>query len=214
MKLYLIYASIDAYIYDSEIKFLLPNQSVFQREEMKMKGLYAWTTKKKLLNEFREARDESNIYMYLKKEIDTEEFKIFKSDYNMLELKSYGYFKGYDEKHESEYINIVSTKNEFIVITEEGVTYIQEDLDEMLLNLDIYRCFNDKMMKAITLLGLKYQCDNMYGDEELVDYINYQMSFDVSDSIIKPKDWKNEFSMLIYLFQYMFIGTGRKEGVS
>lgn len=214
MKLYLIYASIDADVYDSEIKFLLPNQSIFQRENRVMKGLYAWTTKKKLLDEFIEARDDSHIYIYLKKEIDKEEFKVFKSDYNLLELKAYGYFKGYTEKNENEYINVVTTKNEFIVITEEGNNYIQEDIDEILIDLDVYCCFNDKLFQAITILGIKYQCDMICGDDDLVDYITYNMSFDIVDTVIKPKDYKNEFSMLLYLFQYMFIGIGRKEGIN
>lgn len=212
MKIYLIYASIDTSVYDYEIKFITPNKPVFQKEGNKMKGLYAWTTKKKLLEEFVEARNGAGIYMYLKKEVSKEEYFEFKSDYNLLELKSYGYFIGYNDKHEKEYVNVVSTKNEFITITEDGIEYVQEEITDIVVGLSPYPCFNEKIMKACSLVGLLTQCQLFYGNDDDVDYISYQESFGLSvgSAIIHANDFGNELCLLIFLFQYMFEGCGRR----
>ena len=213
MELYLIYADIDCKVYDKEIKYILPNEPVFQKDGQVMKGLYAWTTKKKLLKEFKDDRKDANIYLYLKKEVDEDELENFLDKYDMLQLKRYGYNKGTDENGKDRFINITSTKNEFIITTEFGAENMQEDIDEIFDHLLELRAVNDDVCKACCVLGIMRYWKAIYGEIDEIDYLNYQESFGLNPTAaaISHKDLTVEFNTLTYLFQYMFTGYGRKE---
>ena len=110
---YFIYVSIPQKIFDSKIKFLLSNTEDFRFKRNTMYGLYAWSTKKKIVKEFFELR-EPKIYTLVEKEIDSEEyFEHFKSKYSNLELK----IREYDRKDGANLktTEIVTTKNKLMM---------------------------------------------------------------------------------------------------
>ena len=67
MKLYLIYAIIPSNVFSTRIKYLIDNVKDFKTQGNDRVGLYAWTTSKKILEEFLEGRDH-DIYKVIKKE--------------------------------------------------------------------------------------------------------------------------------------------------
>lgn len=211
MKIYTIFAKVNLDDYNRIYKYLFPNKMysncTFSNNEWY--GLYAWTTKKSLLDEFLEIRGGSNIYDVKsdKMELTDEDFKNWKLDYIEYKLGRYKYKHYYDNKTQD--VEIVTTKNEYTQVVENS----SENFNELLRNLfnDAplidYKVFNDDIIKALDCLDYTSFFISNYGTDDECDNLSWSESFSMT-ILGKPKIpyTFDEVNLLTKLYSYMFYG--------
>ena len=208
--IYMIYTGIEEDVYNEEIKYLLPQTPMYRWKDNKLYGLYAWTTKKKLLNEFMEVRSNGGIYT-VKEQEETEELLYAMNDrYTLLKLNYYKFQSVPDEKG-NKTISIVTTKNEYVITTEDGMQFIYSDFTEYINSIADYRMCNDSIMDALGRVGYNEWYDSIFGvdDPDIISLIDWNRSFGTT-TFYRIMDLANEYDILIYLFRYMFTGCRRK----
>lgn len=206
-KIYIIYATIPENIYNRQLKYTLPSTNKdYQWKNGKMYGLYAWTDSKKILNEFFEIRN-SGIYTVSKKScLSDEEYKIFKDNYSMLKL-SLNRFYYTSEMNDDECIDIVTTKNEYVISTEYGIETLNEFAFKPSEEIS-YLLFNKEIIKALDTVGYVDAYNDLYGTDDQAGFTSYQNSFGLTTFGYKkslPKI-ENQMNILLFIFGYMFYG--------
>lgn len=223
-KIYLIYVSIPRSVFDDGVKFILSNQQEFTYDDTKgMYGLYAWSNKKDIIEEFFEGRV-NKIYDLKTIEFDDkDEYKKFKSDKSQLRLDYRDYLIDKSivdgmvssrihgdipskELTADDIVKIVTTQNEHYQTTEEGDENLYEFGPKPSDFFD-YMIFNDKIIKALDWLNYSSKYDDLYSDKDRREWSNYNKSFNMSLSgnYIMDK-FNNEINILLYLFHYFFYG--------
>ena len=128
-KVYFIYATIPEKIFNTRIKYFLPQSSLhrFKRKHGAMYGLYAWTTKKKHLKLFLETRDPS-VYTVVEKDLDKddEEFEYIRRDIKEHELNKYEYITNSDDGEEEEDETISQQCDELNIMFQRIKDFISE----------------------------------------------------------------------------------------
>ena len=202
---YFIYVSIPQKIFDSKIKFLLSNTEDFRFKRNTMYGLYAWSTKKKIVKEFFELR-EPKIYTLVEKEIDSEEyFEHFKSKYSNLELT----IREYDRKDGANLktTEIVTTKNEWVNSTIDNEQNLWEFGPEVFEDIP-YKLFKNKVINALDLIGYIDTYIRKFGTNEEIDDENYNRSFGLTSNGNEYRlNTSDTVNVLLYLFHFLFYGT-------
>lgn len=192
MKLYLIYAIIPSNVFSTRIKYLIDNVKDFKTQGNNRVGLYAWTTSKKILEEFLEGRDH-DIYKVIKKEfMDDEDIDKFKSVYNTLELHLYHYNNKHSETS-GKGIDIVTTKSEYV----NSVLDLEANITGFgypTFALFDYSDFNQELKTALEILNYNYYYDSN------------ALAFDEKSESTKSSEEFNEVAGLLYLYGYMFGG--------
>ena len=202
-KVYLVYATIPYKIF-IKIKYMLPKIEKFKSKGNNMVGLYAWTTNKEYVEEFLEIRNNS---IYTVKKVDIEEkgeLKSIKDNYGTSELKPYEYYLDSDDK-DSEHVDIISTKNEFVCSTIDSEEYLF-DFGPSVEEEAPYVIFNDDIIEALDVLGYTDKYDLSFGDSEKVDLVSYNNSFGVSVMERSKIKFTNQMNILLYLFSFFFYG--------
>ena len=207
-KVYLIYATIPTYLFENKYKYLIENRYDYKPYEDNMIGLYAWTTKKELKKEFEAVRSQSNIFNVIKKDdIDDEFEELLTTKYASLELGYRDY--GIDN---DEYLIICSTKFEHVNSTIDGDENMEEFYEKSYLDdfgLIDYKIFSKEMQVALDTVGytMKY-IETSSDDQEEIDFINYNSSYNMGATGVNlPTMNNNEYEILIYLYDLMFLGT-------
>lgn len=205
-KAYLIQAFIPSTIYDDRLKFLFSKAHDFRAEGDKMIGIYAWTDKKEIVNEFIDGRTQ-DIYKVMKVDFcDKEEYEEFQRDYKELKLNYYKYKLSppFSRDSNASELEIVSTFNEYIQTTEYG----QENMYEFGL-ADIpdinYRIFKPDIIDALDVINYTSEYDKNSGNEEDADNLDFQLSYGCSSLGHSLKfDVSNEVNVLLHLYKFMF----------
>lgn len=207
--MYFIYIIIPRNIYDSKIKFLLSQQYDFRCKHVdKMYGLYAISDSKKLVEEFFDIRGNYGQYLLVDKKVDdkdmVKELKDIKSD---LFLK-----KVVLTDSDGNDTEMVVTKNEYSIIEYDGSQYVAEFGPDAHATYD-YKIFNDKIQKSLSKLNYTVAYDTLHCKDlnrmECADY-NYGFYSDNSDE--ESRVGYSDLSTLIYLFNYMFLGSNEIKG--
>lgn len=204
-KIYFIYVTIPEKVFNTKVKYLISNSHNYRWKNGNMYGLYAWSTKKKLIKEFLEIRNNS-IYTVINKEIDEDYYKEVKSTYGTSELKLLEY-KHLDSNKNLNTIEVVSTKDELRCSTIDHQEYLEEFGPSVYSDLPI-TLFNDKLYVALDTIGYVSDYYSLYGTDEEADYYAYNKSFGLtctgkSTKIFSDADTVN---ILLYLFHYLFYG--------
>lgn len=203
-SIYIIYIKIDEDTFNI-FKYIIPNVHDFKWRDDNFYGMYAWTTSKSKLSEFLEIREKS-IFNISKKEIDDEEYKMFKSHYHLLELKRYDYNSNRTNK--DEYVKVVTTKNEKIEVQDNGSENYNE-FGPAVSSLFNYKIFKKDIIQALDIVGYTGLYDVNYGNLDYMDAANYNKSYGLTplgNSILtNPSD----LSLLVYLFYYTFYGKNK-----
>lgn len=207
-KIYFIYAAIPEKVFNT-VKYMLHNADTYRWKSGKMFGLYAWTTSKAIATEFFEIRNK-NVYTLIKKDIDEDEYKHIKDQFNVLKLDHRRYYFTHEREKENS-IEIVSTKNEFVCTTMDAEEYLFEFGPPINESIP-YQIFNDKVMYALDLLGYTKNYDLKYADETQVDFTNNQLSYGLT--VLGTTDkirYDNEMNILLFLFRYFFYGDKQED---
>lgn len=214
MKIYFIYAKIPMTVYDTRIKFIISNVHDYRCKDNHMFGLYAWTRKKKLCEEFLELRDCPELYTVIKRDdIREDQYKVIKDRYFQLELKPYRYFydtkvREEEEENADRFMEVVSTQNEYNISTNEFSEYINEFGPHMDSNYPDYRIFNSEVIKALDIIGYTTDFDIINTEdarkENAINLFQQGKTVYGRDLYLTGE---NELSNLLFLFRYMFFGT-------
>lgn len=204
-KVYFIYATIPEEIFNKRIKYFIDHQAIhrFKRENGKMYGMYAWTTSKKKLKSFLNTRNNS-IYTVVKKELNNEiEMTELKRNFGSMQLDYYLYRSDTDGKE----LCVTTTKDEYLASVEEVELNFWEFIISDLVDVN-YKIFNKEVQEALDLLDYTRQyASNCSDDEDLHDEACYNASFHKTlFGIDNPFEGYNEANILLYLFEYMFLG--------
>lgn len=205
MKLYLIYAKIPESEFNKTIKYLIPNVYDYRWINEKFYGLYAWTKSKSKLNDFLEVRYKK-AFEVSKKNIDDDEYQMFKDHYNLLELVRHIYKYGNKKKE----IEVVTTKNEEIESIGNG-SENYNDFGPRVHPDANYRLFKDDIIHALDMIGYTSAYDLCYGNMEEADNASFNMSYNIGSmgSTIACKP--SELELLVYLFYYTFYGNSMRK---
>ena len=204
MKVYFIYIAIPSNIFDGRIKYLMSNAADFRHKNQVMFGLYCWTTKKKLVNEFFEVR-ENKAYTLVPKELDEESLKKLKDSYSKIELKMRPYSHFINNKKTM--VEIVSTKDEFVCSTIDYEEYINEFGPDVYndVPLEIYK---SKIYTALDTLGYINDYICRFGNEEELECLTYNQSYGLTITGKKYKvRYEDNVNVLLYLFHFPFYGS-------
>ena len=204
-KIYFIYASISEDVFNKRIKYFIDSRIIhkFRWKHGKLYGMYAWTTDKKKVKDFLETRNGS-IYTVIKKDVEDkdEELKRLRREYGEQELNYYSF--RHDDPEE---MIILTTKNEYTISTDNIEEYLYEfgGFNDY-LKYD-YRVFNEEIQLALDILNYNTQYDTNIGKTESIEYARYNSSFRVTPLGRTMTDFTyNEANVLLYFFEYMFIG--------
>lgn len=200
-NVYLIYIKVDNDSFNT-LKYIIPNVHDYIWRDEKFYGMYAWTSSKSKLSDFLETREEK-VFVTSKKELDSDEFELFKEHFYTLELNRYKYNTIRLDKKET--VEVVSTKNEYIEVVENGSENYQE-FGPTVSDRFNYKIFNKDIIKALDILGYTEVYDLNYGtydDSVLADY-NKSFGLTPLGNIISTTP--SALSLLIYLFYYTFYG--------
>lgn len=201
---YLIYVHIPRSIYDHCFKYMISNGLEYQCINDYMVGLYAWTTKKKIIKEFKETRAKK-VFEIIEKEYEDDYddiIKNLKGNYFNLQLKFRPYIKVKENGRDE--ILIASTLDEYIASVEDSAEWLNEKENEFVLSVPIY-LFNDEVYNALDILGL-VDINYVRGtNDDMVDYTNFQRSFGITTEGHKIIDkTEDQVNVLLYLFSYLF----------
>ena len=238
MKLYKIYLSIPENIYNRRIKWLVSKETFtdyhFRKDGKHVYGLYAWATKRKIIDEFKSTRF-MDAFVINKSNIDEDDLADFKHKYSNLELKSRIYYFSvrYDPNHfmyHEDNVDIVdnaSVNNKMEMISSEVVTTKQEWIESthnLHENMDRYcmtstkidyKIFKSHIIDALDVLGytithdLKFE-STLSGDEAFSRQIKAERNYHHNVTIKGNKLIKyheNEYVGLMYLYSYLFFGV-------
>lgn len=199
-KVYLINALIPRDVYDKKIKYILPRGSDFRSKGEYMYGIYAWCSNKKIKDEFLKSR-RNDIYNVVEIEFDDkEEFKKFKVE----QKESYLDYRKFETEIRDESIEVLTTFNEFIQVTEYG----EENLNEFSYsNIDLvdYLIFTDDIINSLDTIGYTSEFDKNCLDFDRFDNAGYNASFNLTSLGRQLKfDVQNELSILLNLFRFFF----------
>lgn len=199
---YLLNTKIPRHIYDSYIKFILPTHDNFRACGNDMvEGIYAWTDKKKYLNDFFELRPRDLYGIITIVFDDKEEFHKFSVDNKECRLDYHDFDSGSDD---GKSIGILTTFNEFIQVTENGSEYLEE-FGINHLDLVDYEIFNGKIIDALDELNYTYEFDSQYGDESRLDNASFQSSYNLSSMGSRLQfNIRNEVNVLLHLYRFFF----------
>ena len=211
-KVYFIFTTIPEKVFTSRIKYFIDPQTIHRYHRMdegKMHGLYAWTTSKKKLLNFLETRNE-DIYNVKKEDIPIgkkEYLHELRKEIGNLELN----FHEFETDNEDGKLELVTTKDEYIAVTEDLEPNYWQFVIGDLIDID-YKIFNHGIQEALDYLGYTaHYCMNNDEDYEngMCDMANHNNSFGRTVfGFHKPKLRYDQLNLLLCFFEYMFLGDG------
>ena len=206
-NLYIIYLSIDEYEFNQKIKFLLPINNSFRYKHGKMYGMYAWTTKKKIVDEFMGTR-KSGIFVVVTKSLEYDDGILSQFEFNYPEYKlSWHKYKENRNDENSECKEIVTTKNEDVIIINEGLAYLVDLLSNDMARLEPNK-FKPSIANALDVLGYWNMMFINNGDSNTIDYVSNRLSYGISAlgnrTYISEESFVNEYLLLLYLYSALF----------
>lgn len=216
--IYLIYIVVnDDLLFNLLSSFVNIKLYDYNDDSNTFKGLYAWTTDKDIYEEFMLFRKGCNLYRPIKKTIDKDEYKQFKSQYKSLKLKRYKYCRG----------DYIPKPDERVVSTFDEHSFIYEDCCDFALMVDKglfpdlivdYTIMNDEIIDALDTLSYTTEYDSYYGgdpdyyrddDSEIVDresLAGYNKSFGLTIFCHPYVDITcDKFKLFLYVFQPLLI---------
>ena len=214
MKVYGIYALIPTEEFENRMSRLVYDKNRFKlsKRENYYYGLYAWTTKKKVVKEFLDIRNK-NMYKVQEIKIPKEDEKDFKLDFKFEELAYYKYIAGKEE------YEVLTTLNEFT----ESCDNRSENLSDLFygkLTNEVadYMILKQDLIDALDIIGYTTYYDIECGgnpdvvtDEEAIsrtDFAGYHVSFGQTVFGRNYVDFtENELAALLYIYGPMFVGV-------
>ena len=228
---YLIYAKINENLWDRKMKILVSSANSHEyKKDIDLDyfiGLYAWTTKKKYVDIFKDSRKSAfNKGMYSIKHIvmDKDEYTTFMNKYSFEKLKFYKFRTRpgfiYNTKPSNTEETVLCTQMEHEECVEDK-QLIYEDMAD-LLRFD-YQAFNDEYMYLFERIGYATQFDiEMYGGfpddyfyEARGEAASYQESFGLSTNgvPIGVDLFGNQYGCLLTFYFEMFMGFERGQPI-
>lgn len=214
MKVYGIYAIIPTEEFESRMFRFVHDKHKFSlsKNGNYYYGLYAWTTKKKVVKEFLDIRNK-DMYKVKELKIDKEDEKDFKLDFKFEELSYFNYKAGDDE------YEVLSTLNEFT----EACDNRSENLDDLFYDVITnvvadYEILKKDIIDALDIIGYTTYYDiecggnpDVTSDEEANDRLalaNDSRSYKQTVFGRRYVDFtENEFAALLYIYEPMFMGV-------
>ena len=233
MKLYKIYLTIPEEIYNKRIKYLVSKESFegyhFKKNKKYVYGLYAWTTKKKYIEEFKRTRF-MDAFSINKSEIDEDEFEDFKSKYSTLKLDMRKFFYSAEINPDNydydsymltiKTVNASDINNNIVLTTKqewiESTQHLRENMEEHYasnISFD-YKIFKRHIQEALDILGYTTMFDlhnstNPESDEYISRSLKAENNYHHNKTVFGNELIKynnNEYAGLLYLFSYLFFG--------
>ena len=209
-KIYCLWATIPKKEFEQRIKYLIdnPESYTYIEKDQVYYGLYAWTTKKKKrMDPFFKLRNK----IYTVKKIPSHthaDISRMRREYPTLELKRFKYFL--DKEHRKDRMAIiVSTINEYRVVTEEHELYLDQ-LGLAFENILDYKVLKEKYQEALDKIGYTTIYETLYGDQDLAEF---NRSFNLTVKGNKIISFDNQLNLLLYFYRFMFLGDDlRKRG--
>lgn len=214
MKVYGIYAIIPTEVFENRMSKLVYDKNKFRlsKNENYYYGLYAWTTKKKVVEEFLYIRNK-DMYKVKEIKIPKEDERDFKLEFKFEELAYYNYKVGKEE------YEVLTTLNEFT----ESCDNRSENLDELLyeeITNDVadYEILKKDLIKALDIIGYTTYYDIECGgnpevttDEEANDRLALASDSKSYNQTVYGRRYidftENEFEALLYIYEPMFMGV-------
>lgn len=218
MTVYIVYARFPLYlnywVSDFVDPFKDPDFAIHDKEE-RMCGIYGWTTKKDIFEEFMKIRT-TDYFIYKTKTFKKDEFKSFKKAYKVCKLDR-RYF-GKSDMVNASGCSIVSTLFEHRNITD--ADYISFDtIWYRLLGCacEDYYFLSDELTAAIDLIGYTTEYDSMIGgdpsaflDEEIesrCEFAQYNASYGLT---VNGQSYipmiSNQVALFIMMYEPTFLG--------
>jgi hypothetical protein len=179
-EVYLIYASIPSILFDNKIGDFVKDKMKYKFHNNYYRGLYAWTTKKKILKEFLEVREGAkSMYTVIKREFSKNEFQEFKSENSYEELSYYTFYHDMDddvtESDITDNRTFVCTKEEYEETYDMGMQYMYDYMAQI-VNVD-YLIFKDEFKMALDSIGYCDTFNRIYdGLSEYDDHDDFYFS--------------------------------------
>lgn len=222
MKVYILELLIPINIFNSkQLTVFLPSKRYYEEIDGNlMKGIYAWSKKKSVINKFLSYRDASNYRGHVC-DMSKEEFFIFKEKYSECKISKYRYVCNPDhykddmntirEDNDSsdQWTELYTTQYEYVNCTD----YLDENMFENGLVAKVnYRAFSPEFIEILDNLGYTTIFDTMYSNieygEEARDVANYQLSYGktpLGNDI--PATLYNETSALLLFYRFPILGS-------
>lgn len=155
-EVYLIYASIPSILFDSKLHDYVKDNTKYSLKNGNYTGLYAWTTKKSLLNEFLEFRENAkSMYTIITREFTKEEYYAFKSENEYEKLAYYRFYHNMEycksESIEKYSTSILCTKEEYEEVYDQGEYHLLDYMTQI-VNTE-YITFKDEFKLALDRIG-------------------------------------------------------------
>lgn len=220
---YIIYAGIPNYLWEIKMKYIIDESRYitsgkeYDYDGKKRYFIYAWTSNKKYLNEFKYFRNNAfkTIYKIKKVKMDKVEYSQFKYKYKDEKLE-YREIPSNDNEYygTNDYVKVLCTDNESMYTIDEGHVYLYNYLSEIIgVN---YTVFDEKYINALDSLGycdeyniIKFDCS----DDPDIYSENYELStFNASFELTGLGNHKlidlyaNKFAIFVNLFYEMIEG--------
>lgn len=177
MKIYLCYYMIKRpkNLYSFVAYNLLPNLNLTQGDFYT--GLYGFTKNKKMIKEFKSFHN-TKYFIYKEKNIDEDEYKTLCHENSELKINRYSI-----EKSDKD---ITLTKHEFDDIDIHYPELINSFLEDLIsINPSI---FNDEIQLLLYDIGYSIDYTYFYGDEDEIDFISYNLSYNGKESLFELLD--------------------------
>lgn len=164
MIIYCIYAAVPKKVFIDSVSGVIPNTKdwSYDDETEKYTGLYAWTKKKSLFNDFMNIRSGCKYYIPLKKDFSKDEYMKFKEVYSEYKLGYYEYDRG-DTANISSTI-FPSTLFEFL-LTDSTEGYSEMYYNYMPEIMVDYHPFNQTLIDALDAISYTTEYDLMIGGD-------------------------------------------------
>lgn len=219
-EVYLIYASIPSILFENKMDQFVKNKMNYKFCNNYYRGLYAWTTDKKILFEFLDFRKGAkSIYTVIKRKFDKEEFQAFKSENSYEKLSYYTFHRDKDDessKSNKSAKTIICTKEEYEEVYDMGEQYIFDYMSQIITAE--YITFKDEFKLALDYIGYCDIFNRIYDGLEEYDnsddfyfsrheMSNFNNSYGLSYYGNKSIDiYDNKLVIFINIFYEMIVG--------
>lgn len=227
MKLYSIYLTVPTNIWENYLKRLVANAFMFKESSIKpdhMFGLYAWTTKKSMVDAFMEYRHKDIYTIREQPDISKYDMLMYKekwADQKIQEAPIISEINRFNISYDDALLirqndkkasmkatckSLYLTKFEYVNITE----YHEENWMEFGINAEMpYKFFNDKIIHLLDVIGYTLLHDVFWSmNGGVLDDASYQLSFNLTPyGNPVPFSISNELGLLCYFYRYPIFGS-------
>lgn len=205
MKVYKLYAKIPKDVFETKLRFLVPNSSDYTLDDKGYYiGLYGVCKKKSVLKEFLELRNKS-VFIIKEDDIDddTMQFRV----YSNLEIVRSSLNTFDHENMKPNKIKVAIVLNEKTSCTDYPREYLNEMYPSVYDELPV-SLFNKKIIDCLEVLGYSSRYYSDYGSLNMKELATFNDNYYLSPNgfTLITKNDPDQLGFLLYLYKYTFFG--------